>query len=195
MLQFTDVDTARMQDQADKITEALPDLIHTIAEAAAGSMLRQYERDWPAWRDANDLQMDQFRVNLQARWEKGFDALRMLIELSRDIGTDFHRRACRSRSRSRAHLNKALSRLHIRAIQIASEIMVLMENGYADGAMARWRTLHEVACVAMVLDDGGDALADPIIVDAILDRLSRKRYHTKLRGESMRRSDASFDSL
>ncbi|MCA0422669.1 MAG: hypothetical protein LCH61_04990 [Proteobacteria bacterium] len=60
----------------------------------------------------------------------------MLIELSRYIGTDFHRRASRSRSRRRAHLNKALSHLHVRAIQIASEIMTLMENGYADGAVA-----------------------------------------------------------
>ena len=38
-------------------------------------------------------------------------------------------------------------------------------------------------------------IRNPIIADAILDRLSRKRYHIKLRGESMRRSDASFDSL
>ena len=68
--------------------------------------------------DADEIQMDQFRLNLQARWGKGFDALRMLIELSRDIGTEVHRRASRSRSRRRAHLNKALSHLHVRAIQI-----------------------------------------------------------------------------
>ncbi|KQZ22440.1 hypothetical protein ASD50_21260 [Mesorhizobium sp. Root552] len=169
VLQFTDADTARVQGYADKISETLPDLIHTVAEAAAGKILRRYERDWAVWRDATDIQMDQFRCNLQARWGKGFDALRMLIELSRDIGTDFHRRASRSRSRRRAHLNKALSRLHVRAIQIASEIMVLMENGYADGAMARWRTLHEVACVAMVLYDGGEALAERYLAHEIVE--------------------------
>lgn len=113
--------------------------------------------------------MDQFRFNLEARWGKGFDALRMLIELSRDIGTDFHRRSSRSRSRRRVHLNKALSHLHVRAIQIASEIMVLMENGYADGAIARWRTLHEVACVAMVLGDGGEALAERYLAHEIVE--------------------------
>ncbi|UCI23985.1 DUF5677 domain-containing protein [Mesorhizobium sp. B2-8-5] len=169
VLQFTDADTARVQDYADKISETLPDLIHTVAEAAAGKMLRRYERDWAVWRAATDIQMDQFRFNLQARWGKGFDALRMLIELSRDIGTDFHRRASRSRSRRRAHLNKALFHLHVRAIQIASEIMVLMENGYADGAMARWRTLHEVACVAMVLDDGGEVLAERYLAHEIVE--------------------------
>jgi len=169
VLEFTDADSARLQDFADKFSEWLPDLIHTLADAAAGKMLRRYKRDWAVWRDAADVQMDQFRFNLQARWGKGFDALRMLIELSRDIGTDFHRRAGRLRSRRRAHLNKALSHLHVRAIQISSEIMVLMENGYADGAMARWRTLHEVACVAMVLGDGGEALAERYLAHEIVE--------------------------
>ena len=98
VLEFTNADTARAQEYVDKISETIPDLIHTVAEAAAVKMLRRYERDWAAWREATDIQMDQFRFNLQARWGKGFDALRMLIELSRDIGTDFHRRASRSRS-------------------------------------------------------------------------------------------------
>ncbi|MGN6620490.1 MAG: DUF5677 domain-containing protein [Sphingomonas sp.] len=169
VLEFTDADTARAQEHVDKISEMIPELVHSVAEAAAVKMLRRYERDWATWRDAADIQMDQFRFNLQARWGKGFDALRMLIELSRDIGTDFHRRAGRSRSQRRAHLNKALSHLHVRAIQIASEIMVLMENGYADGAMARWRTLHEVACVAMVLGDGGEALAERYLAHEIVE--------------------------
>lgn len=96
VLQFTDADTARVHEYAEKISETLPDLMHTVAEKAAGKMLRRYERDWAAWRDATEIQMDQFRFNLQVRWGKGFDALRILIELSRDIGTDFHRRARRS---------------------------------------------------------------------------------------------------
>lgn len=36
---------------------------------------------------------------------------------------------------------------------------------------------------------------DPVIADAILDRLSSKRYHIKLRGESMRLKEASFDRV
>jgi len=169
VLQFSDADTVRVQDYANKISETLPNLIYTVAETAADKMLRQYERDWAVWRETADIQMDQFRLNLQARWKQGFDALRMLIELSRDIGTAFHRRCIRSRSRRRAHLNKALLHLHVRAIQIASEIMVLMENGFADGAMARWRTFHEVACVAMVIDDGGEKLAERYLAHEIVE--------------------------
>lgn len=184
-LEFTETDVVRLEELTDKFIDKLPQLVNTVIEKTASQMLRGYERNWAIWRDATNVQMDQFRSNLQARWGKGFDALRMLIELSRDIGADFNRRAYRSRSRRNAHLKKALCHLHVRAIQIASEIMVLMENGYADGAMARWRTLHEVACVAMLLDDGGEALAERYLAHEIVESkksLSQYQKYHKLLG-------------
>jgi len=36
---------------------------------------------------------------------------------------------------------------------------------------------------------------NPVIADAILDRLSRDRHHIMLRGASLRRREASFDGL
>lgn len=52
-----------------------------------------------------------------------------------------------------------LRRLHARACQITDEILVLLAAGFADGAMARWRTLHEVATVASFLQQHGEELA------------------------------------
>ena len=41
----------------------------------------------------------------------------------------------------------------------------------------------------------GLLIDNPVIADAILDRLSRDRHQIKLRGESLRRREASFDGL
>lgn len=38
--------------------------------------------------------------------------------------------------------------------------MNLLEGGFADGAMARWRTLHELSVIATVISDGGEAVAE-----------------------------------
>lgn len=169
VLNFTSSDADRLTKFADEIGKELPDLVQTIAEKLSRQMLASYQRDWAKWHNATTVEIDQFRANLEERWGKGFNYLRMLIELSRDIGTDFLRRTRRSRSAHRIHLNRALYLLHVRALQISSEMMTLMENGFADGAMARWRTLHEVTCVAMVLNDGGDALAERYIAHEIVE--------------------------
>ena len=168
-VEFTNEDADHLARQVDKLVNNLPNMIRDVAKEAARKMLHRYERDWIEWRPVSVLQMDQFRVNLEARWGKGFDSLRMLIELSRDIGTEFHKRIRKSRSQKQVHLNSSIMNLHIRALQISSEIMVLIENGYADGAMARWRTLHEVTCVAMVLKDGGNALAERYLAHEIVE--------------------------
>lgn len=45
----------------------------------------------------------------------------------------------------------ALERLVARVYEVSGEIVVLATQGYADGALARWRTLHEICVVAMFL--------------------------------------------
>ncbi|WP_217430933.1 DUF5677 domain-containing protein [Sphingomonas bacterium] len=56
-------------------------------------------------------------------------------------------------------LNDTMLHLHARACQVVFEIITLMENGLADGAMARWRTLHEITVVATILAEHGEELA------------------------------------
>lgn len=169
VLNFDDADLAELERVIAEFEEGLPDLLRGSAKKAAEAMLRRYKASWSEWRPHAVEEIAGFRANLERRWGKGFDLLRMLIELSRDQGTAFHRRARRSRSVRNAHLNTALSHLHARAIQIASEIMTLMEGGFADGAMARWRTLHEVTCVAMVLSDEGDELAERYLAHEVVE--------------------------
>lgn len=159
LLNIDDEDLAFVTRVRDVFSEELPELLESMTRQAADTMNRRYRAGWPQWRSEVVAETARFRSNIEKSWSKGFDLLRMLIEISREQGMEFDRRAQRSRSTKHTHLNTALSHLHARALQIASEIMVLMESGFADGAMARWRTLHEVTCVAMVLSEGGDALA------------------------------------
>ncbi|WP_313349155.1 ATP-binding protein [Paracoccus sp. (in: a-proteobacteria)] len=44
-------------------------------------------------------------------------------------------------------------------------------------------------------NDWHSFIDNPVIADAVLDRLSRDRHHIKLRGESLRRREASFNDL
>lgn len=47
-----------------------------------------------------------------------------------------------------------------RAIQVANEILVLLRNGYGDGAYSRFRTLFELSIVASFIQEHGDTVAE-----------------------------------
>lgn len=204
IISFDGEDLARVEKAASDFKNELPEILRRSATSAAQGMLRRYKADWLEWRLHAVAEMDRFKQNLEARWGNGFNLLRMLIELSRDQGIAFHRRASRCRTTRRVHLNTALMHLHARAIQISSEMMALMESGFADGAMARWRTLHEVTCVAMVLDEGGDELAERYLAHELVEaKKALTQYqqchaglgYAPFSAREARRIDRGFDSV
>jgi hypothetical protein len=54
-----------------------------------------------------------------------------------------------------------------------------LENGYADGAMARWRTLHEVTIVAGVIAKFGEELAERYVHYQIVESLSALKAYER----------------
>ena len=60
----------------------------------------------------------------------------------------------------RDYVFEALSRLLARACRIAEEVLVLLKAGYGQGALARWRALHEVAVVADLIAENGEDCAE-----------------------------------
>jgi len=52
-----------------------------------------------------------------------------------------------------------IRRMHGRACLISEEILLLMKNGYADGALSRWRSLHEIFVMTRFIHKHGNRLA------------------------------------
>lgn len=52
-----------------------------------------------------------------------------------------------------------LAYINGRALQVANEILILLRNGYADGAYARFRTLYELSVIAHFINTHGDEFA------------------------------------
>lgn len=52
-----------------------------------------------------------------------------------------------------------LLKLNARASQTTKEILSLLQNGFADGALARWRSLHEISVISLFIKEHGDKVA------------------------------------
>jgi len=169
-ISITDEDLAELKIKIQKFNdEELPKIVGIVAEKSAAEIFVSLKQNWPqqhAWEQAT---VADFRDNLEARWGKGLNLLRMLVAMCLDLGAENLKLHSRSKKRREANLSNVLIRLHARACQVSAEIITLLENGFADGAMARWRTLHEIGVVATFITDFGEETAERYVAHQFVE--------------------------
>ena len=96
---------------------------------------------------------------LEARWGRGLDLADLVVHEAFESGrwaNDLLRPAAEARQDQKF---EALIRLHGKAVMSAREVLVLLRSGYSSGGFARWRTLHEVWVVFVLLADADAELS------------------------------------
>lgn len=159
-IELTDDDFQQAEEATTKVLAGLHGVIEGIAETLTTPILETLRKRWRnEWRQQRRLHSG-FQQRLYGRWKAPLDLLRMLLTIARELGGSANEDAQGSVSSSSPHLVYVLTRLHARACQVTEEILTLLTAGFADGAMARWRTLHEIAVVASFISNHGEELAE-----------------------------------
>ena len=159
-LSFVDSDfTNALQDIEDFFKNDLSGFLTEAIDSCATIVYKSLCKDWPEQRIFERTEMQGFRDRLQLRWCKGLDPLWMLLTCAREINGNFLNKLQRSKAKTGLLRRHVLILLHMRACQTTMEIISLLEDGLADGAFARWRTLYEIGVVASLIDILGDDIA------------------------------------
>ncbi len=140
------------EEVGDFLNEAIPKLSADLLKR-----LRQDAPDMLLYRHQSEKEYESRLVN---RWQDGLDLLKMLYVICVEAGEMFNKEYRHTASKNEDCKFAAEVRLHARACLIFSEIQCLLEHGYADGALARWRALHEVATVAMFLAENEQEVSE-----------------------------------
>ena len=98
-------------------------------------------------------------ARIQRCWGEGLDLLDQLIAASQSLLWEVHRRI-RDGAPAVDWTRRAILLVYARGIQTAEEIRTLLHAGFAAGAWARWRTLHELSVVALFISRHGDKVAE-----------------------------------
>ncbi|MDP2181825.1 MAG: DUF5677 domain-containing protein [Actinomycetota bacterium] len=157
-----------VNEAAEKLLACLPGLVEDISTSLAADILRNLDRLWPRQRRWEVKNCRAFERRLRQRWGRAFDSLHMMLVITREYG-DGMNTELRRPDFPEPHKMDILTRLHARGSQIANEILVLLESGLADGAMARWRTLHEVATIALFISANDDSLAERYALHQVIE--------------------------
>lgn len=179
-IEFTASDARSLAAKLERrLARAMEKGVLAAVKTAPKFLRSQYERTWPAQSRHLDRIIRGFNRRLYQRYEAGFELLAMQLLLSRELGEEINRSArAQQPTGGTSQLIDALTRLHGRACQIGHEIAVLLRAGYADGAMARWRTLHEVSVMFQFIAQCGEETATRYLAhDAIESRKAAHGYN------------------
>jgi hypothetical protein len=160
-LTFTEADAKEVSKGLDNFSQNhLPSVVTGLAQRTSKSVLKDLITRWPEEHALQESDLTEFRRRLEERWGTPLGQLRMLLTMVREWAESAHGHESSRRKHKDKQFREALIRLLVRGCQVTDEILCLLENGFADGAMARWRTLHEIAVVAAVISKHGAALAE-----------------------------------
>ncbi|CAE6754636.1 DUF5677 domain-containing protein [Paraburkholderia haematera] len=169
-LSFSDEDVANVEETCARFLENIPTMIEEVSGDIAKSLLKTLKKNWKEEYSLQIRDEKGFRRRLEKRWGKALGKLRMLLTISIEQASE----AAKTESPDRSQSRDVLHRLHVRACQVTREIITLMENGFADGAMARWRTLHEISVVTVLLVEHGEPLAERYVAHRAIEAKAGK---------------------
>lgn len=134
------------------IEEKLPEVISSISKVVIEEVFN-YCLD-----DKNDFKKWKQRTlkKINKKYGAGIRLFEAFIELNTKISSITYNKYFKLFDKLDDHIKlDTLIANHVRACQVANEVKVLVVNGYADGAHARWRTLHEI-CITFLYLYGSD---------------------------------------
>lgn len=164
-----------IEKYAEETGEKVGNLLLPMAERMAGVYLSSIRRRDYAGMLARRTDLHRFRKRLRARWGAALDSYERFLAVAQDCGEAANAYLRSGKAGKPGPLVEALSRVHARACHVAGEILALLESGYADGAHARWRTLHELAVVTALLTEHGDDLAEKYLLHEVVESLTAAR--------------------
>jgi hypothetical protein len=147
----------KLQDvqNESEVEEKLAKFIPEVSGIVKESLMREA----PEMLSEKRAQFDQFTLNNQKRWQKGFDSLETHIVICTEVGESINNECRAEAVENEDIVFDLVVRFHARASHISQEILCLLKNGFADAAHARWRALHEVNVTAMFIAKHGHECA------------------------------------
>jgi hypothetical protein len=172
-----------MSDRADGRTASdlnvfRVDLVDSDVSETAIEMVQSASSWLPPELHKARSKADEFNGRLRVFWKRPLEKLEGIIAVSDDLGTDLNDHLRGGRDPAPDDI-EALTRIHSRCVQTSREILCLLSNGFADGAMGRWRTLHELALVSLLLAAHGKTLARRYLDHAVIQHWESAQKHVK----------------
>jgi len=169
------------QSDLDAIQEKLVDAVSHVSiettEWLSDELIKSWKRQSKLILKQIKSERCEFSNYHNKVWGAPLDLLDALISLSLELGSEFSQKFSSITSNKNDIVFYVLRGLHARGCQVSSEILTLLRGGFADGAHARWRTLHEISVIAQFISVNDNDLAERYLAhSAVVDYQRALQY-------------------
>jgi hypothetical protein len=164
-----------VSERREFLQDRLAEVVYKASKDLTPSVVQGLKRDAPEMLSDRRARRGEYREMIEEHWAEAFDLYEMVLRIGFEAGTDFGESRVERLGQQRTF--QILTRLHARGCRIAEEVLILLKNGYGQGALARWRSLHEVTCVAMFIAKHGEEVAERYLLhDVVESCMATKAY-------------------
>jgi len=143
----------------EEVAAKFKELFEGVADECQESSLIEYRSMAPKLLKQSRKSLRGFEKRNFKRWKAAFDHLEMIWAIAQELGEVNGREIKADGDKDDNAVMAALAHLFPNALLISQEIICLLKGGFADGALARWRSLHEVSVTAMYVIKHGEKAA------------------------------------
>ena len=154
--------------QADLSDAEVADIFRNVLDGIHTGFLHSLKATAPAMLEKFRADAVAFEQRNVDRWKKPLDYLTMFWVCCEELSSEHNAKRARF---EKDPVYGVLSHLQPKALLIAREAMRLVEAGYADGALTRWRSLHEVAVTAMFIAKHGKDAVEGYLCSSVFANL------------------------
>ncbi|MFC0616182.1 DUF5677 domain-containing protein [Enterococcus faecalis] len=146
------VEYEKIEEMLEKIYS--PEMINKYSDPMYKSLINQA----PTMYEEHRLEQQEFESRLQMRWLDAFYGLKSVITISEEIGIGLideflEKNKNEDGTRSVPLEYDIIFKLHGKSVVVSKEIFLLLQSGYSDAAISRWRTLHEISIILCLITD------------------------------------------
>jgi hypothetical protein len=170
---------AEADELVNKFSSSLSEAIPAMVESSAEVFLKELRRKLSSRVKAGVKDRRWFEKRRVKVWQKPFELFEFFLSVVIEVGAEFNDHYRETAAKEGDLVFEVLTRLHARACRIGSEVMALMRSGFADGAHARWRTLHEIAVVSIFISKHGKQVAERYLDHEIVESYKSAVQHQK----------------
>jgi hypothetical protein len=167
-----------------RAAKAFSQVVVSVATEAGPRIFKGLKANGPAMLQSRQVMLRSFEGRLYQTWKRPLDLLEMLIVASAEIGESVSAAWPWRESEDNDLVFDVTRRLQARACQVAQEVLALLKSGYAPGAHARWRTLHETAATTLFITKYGKDVAERFLAHEYIEAQKAakqyQRYHRRL---------------